>query len=146
MGSINGRYRYQMSVARLLMATFDYLVGTLGGASMAAPSARSFAGERNRAAGGSRSAVTPLADIAAINLRFSVAPITAIIVLLIPTMTYAIPFASALDRVIEVALGGVTGDGCFLFAAAGKRSSPGLKWLRLSEQDFRFDRWSICRD
>ena len=21
-----------------------------------------------------------------------------------------------------------------------------LKWLRLSEQDFRFDRWSICRD
>jgi hypothetical protein len=21
-----------------------------------------------------------------------------------------------------------------------------VKWLRLSEQDFRFDRWSICRD
>jgi uncharacterized membrane protein YccC len=54
-------------------------------------------------------AVTPLAFIAAINPRFSVAPITAIIVLLIPIMTHASPFASALDRVIEVALGGVTG-------------------------------------
>jgi len=21
-----------------------------------------------------------------------------------------------------------------------------MKWLRLFEQDFRFDRWSICRD
>ena len=26
------------------------------------------------------------------------------------------------------------------------QTSGGLKWLRLSEQDFRFDRWSICRD
>ena len=54
-------------------------------------------------------AVTPLALIAAINPRFSVAPITAIIVLLIPTMTHVTPFTSAVDRVIEVALGGVTG-------------------------------------
>jgi uncharacterized membrane protein YccC len=54
-------------------------------------------------------AVTPLALIAAINPRFSVAPITAIIVLLIPTMTSASPVGSAIDRVTEVALGGVTG-------------------------------------
>ena len=25
-------------------------------------------------------------------------------------------------------------------------SDDDMKWLRLSEQDFRFDRWSICRD
>ena len=37
------------------------------------------------------------------------APITAIIVLLLPTITHASPIASALDRVLEVALGGVTG-------------------------------------
>jgi uncharacterized membrane protein YccC len=43
------------------------------------------------------------------NPRFSVAPITAIIVLLIPTMTHTTPLSSAFDRVIEVALGGVTG-------------------------------------
>jgi len=65
--------------------------------------------ERNRAARGSCPAVAPLALIAAINPRFSVAPITAIIVLLVPTITHASPIASALDRVLEVALGGVTG-------------------------------------
>ena len=54
-------------------------------------------------------AVAPLAFIAAINPRLSVAPITAIIVLLVPTITHASPIASALDRVLEVALGGVTG-------------------------------------
>jgi uncharacterized membrane protein YccC len=47
--------------------------------------------------------------IAAINQRFSAAPITAVIVLLLPELTHGSPIASALDRVIEVALGGVTG-------------------------------------
>ena len=94
----------QMSVGRSLMATFDYLVGTLGGAiyggaiGVLIPHASEIALLAVLAL-----AVTPLAFIAAINPRFSVAPITAIIVLLIPTMTHAI------DRVIEVALGGVTG-------------------------------------
>ena len=54
-------------------------------------------------------AIAPLALIAAINPRFSVAPITAIIVLLIPMMTHATAISSAVDRVIEVALGGFTG-------------------------------------
>jgi uncharacterized membrane protein YccC len=54
-------------------------------------------------------AVAPLALLAAINPRFSVAPITAIIVLLVPMMTHATQIASALDRVLEVALGGVIG-------------------------------------
>ena len=100
----------QMSVGRSLMATFDYLVGTLGGAiyggaiGVLIPHGSEIALLAVLAL-----AVTPLAFIAAINPRFSVAPITAIIVLLIPTMTHATPFASALDRVIEVALGGVTG-------------------------------------
>jgi uncharacterized membrane protein YccC len=100
----------QMSVGRSLMATFDYLVGTLGGAiyggaiGVLIPHASEIALLAVLAL-----AVTPLAFIAAINPRFSVAPITAIIVLLIPTMTHATPFASAFDRVIEVALGGVTG-------------------------------------
>jgi len=53
--------------------------------------------------------LAPLALMAAINPRFSVAPITAIIVLLVPMMTHASQIASALDRVLEVALGGVTG-------------------------------------
>ena len=100
----------QMSVGRSLMATFDYLVGTLGGAiyggaiGVFIPHAGEIA-----LFGVLALAVAPLALIAAINPRFSVAPITAIIVLLIPTMTHTSPFVSALDRVIEVALGGITG-------------------------------------
>jgi uncharacterized membrane protein YccC len=100
----------QMSMGRSLMATIDYLIGTLGGAiwggaiGVLIPHANELALLAVLAL-----AVTPLAFIAAINQRFSVAPVTAIIVLLIPTMTGATPFASALDRVIEVALGGATG-------------------------------------
>jgi uncharacterized membrane protein YccC len=100
----------QMSVGRSLMATFDYLVGTLGGAiyggalGVLIPHSSELALLAVLAL-----AVTPLALIAAINPRFSVAPITAIIVLLIPTMTHVTPFTSAVDRVIEVAFGGVTG-------------------------------------
>jgi uncharacterized membrane protein YccC len=100
----------QMSVGRSLKATFDYLVGTLGGAiyggaiGVLIPHASEIALLAVLAL-----AVAPLAFIAAINPRFSVAPVTAIIVLLIPIMTNATPVASALDRVMEVALGGVTG-------------------------------------
>jgi uncharacterized membrane protein YccC len=100
----------QMSVGRSLKATFDYLVGTLGGAiyggaiGVLIPHSSEIALLAVLAL-----AVAPLALIAAINPRFSVAPITAIIVLLVPIMTHASLIASALDRVMEVALGGVTG-------------------------------------
>ena len=100
----------QMSVGRSLKATFDYLAGTLGGAiyggaiGVLIPHSSEIALLAVLAL-----AVAPLAFLAAINPRFSVAPVTAIIVLLIPIMIHATPIASALDRVMEVALGGVTG-------------------------------------
>ena len=100
----------QMSVGRSLKATFDYLAGTLGGAiyggaiGVFIPHASELGLLAVLAL-----AVAPLAFIAAINPRFSVAPVTAIIVLLIPIMTHATPVASALDRVMEVAIGGITG-------------------------------------
>jgi uncharacterized membrane protein YccC len=100
----------QMSVGRSLKATRDYLVGTLGGAiyggaiGVLIPHASEIALLAVLAL-----AVAPLAFIAAINPRFSVAPVTAIIVLLLPAITHGSPAASALDRVMEVALGGVTG-------------------------------------
>jgi hypothetical protein len=53
--------------------------------------------------------VAPLGFVAAINPSLNVAPITAIIVILVPTITHASPIASAFDRVLEVALGGITG-------------------------------------
>ena len=82
----------QMSVGRSLKATFDYLVGTLGGAlyggaiGVLIPHASEVALLAVLAL-----AVAPLAFLAAINLRFSVAPITAIIVLLISTITNTRP-------------------------------------------------------
>jgi uncharacterized membrane protein YccC len=100
----------QMSVGRSLKATLDYLAGTLGGAiyggsiGVLIPHSSEIALLAVLAL-----AVAPLAFFAAINPRFSVAPVTAIIVLLIPIMTHASPVASALDRVTEVALGGITG-------------------------------------
>jgi uncharacterized membrane protein YccC len=100
----------QMSVGRSLKATLDYLAGTLGGAiyggaiGVLIPHSSEIALLAVLAL-----AVAPLAFVATINPRFSVAPVTAIIVLVIPMTTHATPFASALDRLMEVALGGVTG-------------------------------------
>ena len=100
----------QMSVGRSLKATFDYLLGTLGGAIYAGiigvliPHSSEIALLAVLAI-----AVAPLAFIATINPRFSAAPITAVIILLVPLMTHASEVASAIDRVLEVALGGVTG-------------------------------------
>jgi hypothetical protein len=53
--------------------------------------------------------VAPLAFIAAINPSLNVATVTAIIVLLVPTMSHVSPLDSAIDRVLEVAVGAVTG-------------------------------------
>ncbi len=100
----------QMSLGRSLRATIDYLIGTLGGAvyggAIAAllPHMSEITLLMVLAL-----AVAPLAFIAAVNPRFSTAPITAIIVLLLPIMTHSTPIASAIDRVIEVAVGGITG-------------------------------------
>jgi uncharacterized membrane protein YccC len=100
----------QMSVGRSLKATLDYLVGTLGGAiyggaiAVLIPHSNEIALLAVLAL-----LVAPLALIATLNPRFSAAPITAIIVLLLPEITHGSPIASAFDRVIEVALGGVTG-------------------------------------
>jgi len=100
----------QMNVGRALKAAIDYLLGTLGGAIYGGAIGVLIPHESEIALLGVLAlAVAPLAFIAAINPRLSVAPITAIIVLLVPTITHASPIASALDRVLEVALGGVTG-------------------------------------
>src|SRR6218665_2988857 len=75
----------QMSVGRSLKATRDYLVGTIGGAiyggavAILIPHASEWA-----LLGVLVLAVTPLAFIAAINPSLNVAPVTAIIVLLLP--------------------------------------------------------------
>jgi uncharacterized membrane protein YccC len=100
----------QMSVGRSLKATRDYLVGTLGGAVYGATIAVlvPHSGESALLAV-LVLAVAPLAFVAAINPSLNVATVTAIIVLLLPTMNHGNPLDSAIDRVLEVAVGAITG-------------------------------------
>jgi uncharacterized membrane protein YccC len=100
----------QMSVGRSLNATRDYMLGTVGGAIYGGAIAVLIphSGE-----GGLLAllvlAVTPLAFVAAINPSLNSATVTAVIVLLVPTMSHANPLDSAVDRVIEVTVGALTG-------------------------------------
>ena len=99
-----------MSVGRSLKATIDYLAGTIGGAIYGAV-VGVLVGHDSEAAllSGLAVAVGPLALIGAMRQSLTAAPITAAIVLLVPTLTHATPIASAVDRVFEVALGAVIG-------------------------------------
>src|SRR5258708_23593021 len=60
-------------------------------------------------AGGLAITLAPIALIAAANARFSAAPFTAVMVFVAPTITHLGPIASAFERVIEVAAGGIVG-------------------------------------
>ena len=102
----------QMSVGRSLKATIDYLVGTVGGAVYAGAVAVVIphTGEIGLlvalAVG-----IAPLALLAAVNQSFNVAPFTAVLVLLAPTIVHVGPIELAVYRVLEVALGAVIGLG-----------------------------------
>ena len=98
----------QTSVGGSLRATLEYLVGTLGGAVYAA--ALGVLVPHQTAAMQAlvlALAVAPLALAAAINPSFRVAPFSAVLVLLIGSAIGESPAASALTRILEVALGGV---------------------------------------
>jgi hypothetical protein len=100
----------QMSVGRSLKATRDYMLGTIGGAIYGGAIAVLIphSGESGLLAL-LVLAVTPLAFIAAVNPSLNSATVTAVIVLLVPTMNHANPLDSAFDRVIEVTVGALTG-------------------------------------
>ncbi len=100
----------QMSVGRSLKATRDYLVGTVGGALYGAAIAILIPHNGEGALLAVLVlAVAPLAFIAAINPSLNVATVTAIIVLLLPLMNHGTPLESAIDRVLEVTVGALTG-------------------------------------
>jgi uncharacterized membrane protein YccC len=102
----------QMSVGRSLKATIDYLVGTIGGAIYAG--AVAVLVPHTDEIGllvALALAVAPLALVAAINASFNAAPFTAVLVVLAPTIIQVSPVESAFYRVLEVALGAITGLG-----------------------------------
>lgn len=98
----------QMSVGKSVKATIDYFAGTLGGAIYAG--AISLLIPQGTDAGllaALAAAIAPLALLSAVLPRYAAAPSTALIVVVVPTLTHASPLASAIDRVEEVALGAV---------------------------------------
>ncbi|MDE2375628.1 FUSC family protein [Bradyrhizobium sp.] len=100
----------QMSVGRSLKATRDYMLGTVGGAVYGGAIAvlLPYSSEVGLLAPLVLT-VAPLAFVAAIHPSLSAATVTAVIVLLVPTMHHADPLASAIDRVSEVSVGAITG-------------------------------------
>jgi uncharacterized membrane protein YccC len=100
----------QMSVGRSLKATRDYMLGTIGGAIYGGAIAIliPYSGELGLL-GLLVLAVAPLAFVASIYPNLSSATVTAVIVLVLPSMHHADPMASAIDRVSEVSVGAVTG-------------------------------------
>ena len=100
----------QMSVGRSLKATRDYMFGTIGGAIYGGAIAVLIPHSGEGALLALLVlAVAPLAFVAAINPSLNAATVTAVIVLLVPTMNHANPLDSAIDRVLEVTVGAVAG-------------------------------------
>jgi uncharacterized membrane protein YccC len=99
-----------LSVGRSLKATRDYVLGTIGGAIYGGAIAILIPYSTEVGLLGLLVlAVAPLAFVAAINPSLNAATVTAIIVLLVPTMHHSDPMTSAIDRVSEVGVGAITG-------------------------------------
>jgi uncharacterized membrane protein YccC len=100
----------QMSLGRSLKVASDYLIGTFGGVAYGGALAILIPHESEWALLAVLAlAIAPLAFIASFRANFNVLPVTAIIVLLVPGMQHVSPAASALDRVLEVTVGGAVG-------------------------------------
>src|SRR5579859_4946760 len=100
----------QMSLGRSIKVATDYLMGTLAGVAYGGALAILIPHQSEFALFAVLAlAIAPLAFIAAFKANFNVLPITAIIVLLVPSMQHVSPVASAMDRVLEVTVGGLIG-------------------------------------
>src|SRR6201996_2348397 len=100
----------QMSLGRSIKVATDYLLGTLAGVAYGGALAILIPHESEYGLFIVLAlAIAPLAFIAAFKANFNVLPITAIIVLLVPSMQHVSPMASAIDRVLEVTVGGIVG-------------------------------------
>jgi uncharacterized membrane protein YccC len=99
----------QLSVGRSIKVTTDYMIGTIGGAIYGGALALIPHSAEGALLALLFFTVAPLAFIGAINPALNTATVTAVIVLLIPTMSHVTPLESAIDRVLEVTVGAVTG-------------------------------------
>ena len=100
----------QLSVGRSLKVSRDYLFGTVGGALYGGAIAVlvPHSGELELLALLAL-VVAPMALLAAMKPSFNTAIVTSVIVLLLPEMRHAPALNSAIDRVLEVGVGAITG-------------------------------------
>jgi uncharacterized membrane protein YccC len=99
----------QMSVGKSLIATIDYLIGTLGGSIYSGLVGMIMPHDTNLdIAIALALAIAPLSLLASSNSRFAAAPFTAVMVLLLPTITHASSAQSAFFRIVEVGVGCMT--------------------------------------
>ena len=100
----------QMSLGRSVKVASDYLIGTFGGVAYGGALAILIPHDSEWALLMVLAlAIAPLAFIASFRANFNVLPVTAIIVLLVPGMQHVSPAASAIDRILEVTVGGAIG-------------------------------------
>ena len=100
----------QASLGRSVKVAKDYLIGTFAGVAYGGAIAILIPHDSEWALLAVLAlAIAPLAFIASFRANFNVLPVTAIIVLLVPSMQHVSPAASALDRVLEVTVGGAVG-------------------------------------
>lgn len=100
----------QASLGGSFVAALDYFVGTVAGAIFGTAIALIIPTENVWMLGVALAvSVAPLAFLAAVRRNFRVAPITAVIILIIPALQHVNTFNSAIGRVIEIAIGSGTG-------------------------------------
>jgi uncharacterized membrane protein YccC len=100
----------QASLSGSFVAALDYFAGTLAGAVFGTAVALIVPTGNVWMLGVALAvSVAPLAFLAAVRRNFRVAPITAVIILIIPALQHANAFDSAIGRVIEIAIGSGTG-------------------------------------
>lgn len=111
----------QLSIGRSLKTSFDYLVGTVGGTVYGAALALLIPHQTEGALLMVLVlAVAPVALVAALKRNLNAVPVSSIIVVLMPAITHSGPLESAINRVLEVALGVVVGLAvAFLVLPAG---------------------------
>jgi uncharacterized membrane protein YccC len=100
----------QGSLGGSFIAAIDYFVGTIAGAVYGTAIAFLLPiGNVYELGLALAVSLAPLSFIAALRRNFRVAPITAVIVLIIPALQHSNAFASAVGRVIEIVIGSGTG-------------------------------------
>ena len=98
----------QASLGGSVKATVDRLIGTIGGALYGGAVALLVANTNAITVGAALIlALLPLAYLAAIDARFRVAPVTAVIVLVSPFGQEVSPVWFTLDRILEIGLGSI---------------------------------------